>query len=162
MDLTRLLGRSNVGESMLMIDNADWASIVNKEVDMDGNEYLVIKVIKIRNKGIKIDYICIPFEKNNTTKLVEDIYSPTPVFKTTLVPETQQSPTVQLNGIIPNQQSYVNLNMMNDEPNMFESLGSSYSSVGMSIDLDVNSSLLNSMSSLNNIEEEKKSFIVWK
>ena len=53
---------------------------------------------------------------------------------------------------------------MNDEPNMFEPLGSSYSSVGMSIDLDVNSSLLNSMSSLNNIEniEEKKSFIVWK
>ena len=158
MDLTRLLGRSNVGESMLMVDNADWACIVNKEFDMEENPYLVLKRIKLRNGDNPYDYICIPFEKNNGTKLVEDLYNPTPVFKTTLIPEVQQSPTVQINGIVTNQQSYVNLNVMNDEPNMFEPLGSSYSS---SIDLDTNSSILNSMSSINIEKEEKIPFIVW-
>lgn len=157
MDLTRLLGRSNVGESMLMVDNADWACIVNKEYDMEDNPYLILKRIKVRNGDNNIDYICIPFEKNNGTKLVEDLYNPVPVFKTTLVPEVQQSPAVQLNGIVPNQQSYVNLNMMNDEPNMFESLGSGYSS----IELDTDNSILNSMSSIT-LEEQKTSFILWK
>ena len=157
MDLTRLLGRSNVGESMLMVDNADWACIVNKEYDMEDNPYLVLKRIKLRNGDNNIDYICIPFEKNNGTKLVEDLYNPAPAFKTTLVPEVQQSPTVQLNGIVPNQQSYVNLNMMNDEPNMFESLGSGYSS----INLDADSSILNSMSNIT-LEEQKTPFIIWK
>lgn len=159
VDLTRLLGRSNVGESMLMIDNADWAAIVNKEEDLDGNQYLVLKRIKLRYGDNNFDYVCIPFEKNNGTKLVEDLYNPVPVFKITLMPESQISPTVELNGIAPHQQSYVNLNVMNDEPNMFEPLGSSYSS----IDLDMSSSILNPMGNImNNFEmEEEKQFIVW-
>ena len=57
MDLTRLLGRSNVGESMLMVDNADWACIVNKEFDMEENPYLVLKRIKLRNGDNPYDYI---------------------------------------------------------------------------------------------------------
>ena len=82
-DLTRLLGKSNIGESLLMLDNVDFAAIINNEYDRDGNKYMVFKQIKTRIKSFR-DYICQPFDKENEIKLVEDYYSPLPVFKETL------------------------------------------------------------------------------
>lgn len=82
-DLTRMLGKSNIGESLLMLDNVDFAAIINNEYDREGNKYMVFKQIKTRIKSFR-DYICQPFDKDNEIKLVEDYYSPMPVFKETL------------------------------------------------------------------------------
>lgn len=82
MDLTRMLGKSNIGESMLMLDNIDLGIILNKEHDYDGNEYMVFKTIKERVKVYR-NYICQPFHPG-TIKMVEDFYSPVPVFKESL------------------------------------------------------------------------------
>lgn len=82
-DLTRLLGRSNIGESLLMLDNVDYAAIINKEYDNDGNLYMVFKNIKERFQTMR-NYVCQPFHKENTLKLIEDLYEAIPVFKDNL------------------------------------------------------------------------------
>lgn len=82
-DLTRLLGKSNIGESLLMLDNVDFAAIINKEYDSEGAMYMVFKQIKTRIKCFR-DYICQPFYADNDIKLIEDYYSPVPVFKESL------------------------------------------------------------------------------
>lgn len=83
-DLIRLLGRSNVGESMLMIDNLDWASLIAIEYDSLGNMYLGFNRIKMRSRKTNRSVFYQPFVKENTMRLVEDIYSPVPVFRDTL------------------------------------------------------------------------------
>ena len=83
-DLTRMLGRANIGESMLMLDNLDGAFIINQEWDAEGNKYMVFKRIKLRYKATHRDYICQPFVKGNDIKLIDDYYSPVPLFKDTL------------------------------------------------------------------------------
>lgn len=88
-DLTRVLGKSNVGESLLLLDNVDFACIINKEYDSDNHLYMVFKNIKTRVKTLR-DYICQPFEPNNDIKLIEDFYSLTPVFRETLYNTTPQ------------------------------------------------------------------------
>ena len=82
-DLTRMLGKSNIGESLLMLDNVDFACIINNEYDSAGQKYMVFKEIKTRIKTFR-DYICQPFDINNEIKLIEDYYSPVPVFKDSL------------------------------------------------------------------------------
>lgn len=79
-DLTRMLGKSNIGESLLMLDNIDFASIINIEYDSEGTKYMVFKQIKSRIETLR-DYICQPYMADNPIKLVEDFYSPVPVFK---------------------------------------------------------------------------------
>ena len=82
-DLTRMLGRSNVGESMLMIDNLDMAIIINKEFDKEGNEYIVFSTIKMREKTDR-KYIAQPMVGGSGIRLVEDLYSPVPLFRESL------------------------------------------------------------------------------
>lgn len=128
-DLTRLLGRSNVGESMLMIDNADWAAIINDEYDHEGNKYMAFKNIKMRYAGLSRDCIYQPFENGNSIKLIEDLYSLVPVFKDTL--STQQPvPTAQLNRSVNMKPSmYNNIHSLeDDDDNIFIPTGSCYSS----------------------------------
>jgi len=125
-DLTRLLGRSNVGESMLMIDNADWAAIINSEYDQEGNKYMAFKNIKMRYAIIVRDCIYHPFENGNPIKLIEDSNSLVPVFKESLVP---QAPTTQLNrGVNMKPSMYNNISNIDDEDNIFIPSGSCYSS----------------------------------
>lgn len=83
-DLTRLLGRSNVGESMLMIDNCDCAVLMHKEYDYERNSYMAFKSMKLRNALLLRDYICQPYEKDNPIKLMEDFDKFYPVFKESL------------------------------------------------------------------------------
>lgn len=133
VDLTRLLGRSNIGESLLMLDNADCVIIANKEFDENGNAYICLALEKIRNATPKIDYICQPFEQNSQTKLVEDLYT-SPVYKLTLRPENQiNSQSINMNGINMKKNSYTGIdNIASDgeEPNIFSPLmnGTRYSS----------------------------------
>lgn len=84
-DLIRLLGRSNIGESMLMIDNLDWASLISIEYDSAGNKYLGFNRIKMRIRETERSIFYQPFVKDNGMKLIEDIYSQVPVLRDTLM-----------------------------------------------------------------------------
>lgn len=88
-DLIRLLGRSNVGESMLMIDNVDWASLINIEHDSAGNRYLGFNRIKIRGRVPSERHVLYyPFVQGNNMKLVADFDLDVPIFKESLVSKT--------------------------------------------------------------------------
>lgn len=79
-DLTKMLGKANVGESLLMLDNSDCVLIINKEYDDNGNPYMVWKRVKMRYKATIRDYICQPYEHDNHIRLQEDVDSGIPVF----------------------------------------------------------------------------------
>ena len=74
-DNGRLIGKSNTGESLLMIDNLDCGITLTKDYDKDGNEYMTFHRIKMRDRGSIIDYIAQPFLIDNPIRLVEDIGS---------------------------------------------------------------------------------------
>lgn len=92
-DLVRLIGRSNVGESNLILENSDWICLIAPEYDKNDNRYLGIQRVKSRyyiNNDLHTCYL--PYA-GKTIKFVEDLYSPVPVHKTTM-----RDP-VELNGV---------------------------------------------------------------
>lgn len=121
MDLTRMLGKSNIGESLLMLDNIDLGIILNKEFDAEGNEYMVFKNIKERVQTFR-NYICQPFHKDNPIKLVEDFYSPIPVFKESLYNESMNQLNTQFhnNNVKKNGYNANIITINDDEENLFE------------------------------------------
>ena len=108
-DLTRMLGKANIGESLLMLDNVDFAGILNNEYDSEGHKYMVFKGIKYRFKVIR-DYICQPFVPDNDIKLMEDFYSQVPVFKETLRPNGQDLVQSKINKNNIPQQTTITIN----------------------------------------------------
>lgn len=93
VDLVRLIGRSNVGESNLILENSDWIALIAPEYDKDGNKHLGIQRVKSRyyiNNDLHTCYL--PYV-GKTIKFVEDIFSPIPVHKITM-----RDP-IELNGI---------------------------------------------------------------
>jgi hypothetical protein len=66
------LGKSNIGESLLMIDNLDFGFTVNNDYDDQGNKYLTFNSIKHRDK-VQRTYIAQPFINNESPRLVEDL-----------------------------------------------------------------------------------------
>jgi replicative DNA helicase len=122
-DMLKMLGRSNIGESMLMLDNTDWACIIGKEPDSEGVDHMCMLRIKSRVRAGGSNYIAYPLT-NGGIKMVEDLYMPYPVHKVTLAPNTEQmfarmgmrtenSRNIQRGPIIPNMEQY------NDEDNIF-------------------------------------------
>lgn len=95
-DLTRMLGKSNIGESMLMLDNVDFACIVNPEYDRDNHKWMVCREIKTRVKIMR-EYVCLPFDVNNSIRLIEDYYSPIPVFKDSMYEDPVFNKTTGVN-----------------------------------------------------------------
>lgn len=123
-DIIRLLGKSNVGESMLMLDNVDYSGIIHVEFDQDGNKYMSFKNIKKRIGCVR-DYIYQPFCLDNDVKLTEDLYEQVPLFKESLyeAPQfTQQPVNIQSNN------RYGDIKT--DDDNIFE-LAHRYSSVNL-------------------------------
>lgn len=106
-DLTRMLGRSNIGESMLMLDNLDCAFIINTAYDAQANKYMAFKRIKIRYKATHRDYLNQPFIQGNDIKLVEDYYSAVPVFKDSLQSSVEES-NLYNNGLNNTKSKYQN------------------------------------------------------
>ena len=91
-DLVRLIGRSNVGESNLILENSDWIALIAPELDKNGQRYLGMQRVKSRYyiPG-DFHYAYMPYI-GNTIKLVEDYFSTIPVHKNTL------SEKIALNG----------------------------------------------------------------
>lgn len=92
-DLVRLIGRSNVGESNLILENSDWIALIAPEYDKEGNKYLGVQRVKSRYYINNDLYTCYLPYVGNTIKFIEDFYSPVPVHKITM-----RDP-VELNGI---------------------------------------------------------------
>ena len=94
-DLLRLIGRSNIGESMLMLDNADGSFIIAPEMSVEGYKFLGIQTIKTRYRSVKRSHIYQPYSPDCAIKLLEDDMLAEPLFKDTLRPA---NPMSQMNG----------------------------------------------------------------
>lgn len=71
-DIAKELNSSHVGESSLMIENTDYAFIINREKDITNEkEYLAFKLIASRAEKTKVTYFAHPFE--NGIRLEEDL-----------------------------------------------------------------------------------------
>lgn len=81
-DIGKLLGKSNVGESMLMIDNIDCAISITEDYDREFRKYLGLNLLKMRGKMLRT-YIAQPFLPGNSMTLVEDLGG-VPQFKESL------------------------------------------------------------------------------
>ena len=116
-DLLRLVGKSSIGESLLMVDNADYCAFIHKEVDQNGVEYFTFKLTKVRD-DCKFTYVCIPVYADNPIRLVTDLYKE-PVFKNTLkVPNQVMDSRIPTN-IAPS--PYGNISDLDGSKNMFSS-----------------------------------------
>lgn len=123
-DITRMLGKENVGESLVMLDNLDMGIIINKEYDRDNNTWLAFNVIKSRIK-IDRDYIVHPFVQGSTIRLVEDVGT-APAFRDTL--RSMGNLVSPYGNFMQSNMGPINTSNMftNDESNIF-SKGTSYS-----------------------------------
>ena len=81
-DLVRFLGRSNISESMLILNNTDGGFVLAPETTHTGEMYMGIQRIKKRFDASNQDYFYIPYHPGTMT-MIEDIGMP-PVSKTTL------------------------------------------------------------------------------
>ena len=82
-DLVRALGRSNISESMLVLNNIDAGFMITPEYTSNGEKYLGMQRVKIRYNAGELETIYLPFSKNNAIKLIKDFGSEA-VYKTTL------------------------------------------------------------------------------
>ena len=71
-DTGKALGKSNIGESMLMIDNLDFGIIITLDYDKEDRLYMAFNAVKTRAKTQRT-YIVQPFVPGNTMRLVEDV-----------------------------------------------------------------------------------------
>lgn len=151
-DLTKLLGRSNIGESMLMIDNVDFGFIVNRDKDKDGNLLFAFSIIKRRNGFSDLDFLYYPFLKNNTIRLVTDLYDDVPKYLLTNADNTESASTFNKNGVRMVKNQYTNNIEVEDEENLFEfkPKGNIYN-MNNPYELDIDNSYLN----YNNMIEEE-------
>ena len=81
-DLVRLIGRSNISESMLILNNIDAGFLIAPETTNTGERYLGIQRVKIRYNAGNREFVYLPFI-GNTLKLEED-YGCIAKFKTTM------------------------------------------------------------------------------
>lgn len=97
-DAGKLLGKSNIGESMLMIDNLDCAMIITLDFDKEENRYMTFNLIKMRDKTART-YIAQPFNPGSTIRLMEDIGG-IPQFKESIhtAPEIKKSSIIKMTG----------------------------------------------------------------
>lgn len=81
-DLVRLIGRSNISESMLILNNIDAGFLIAPETTQTGERFLGVQRIKIRYDAGDREFVYLPF-LNTTLKLVED-FGGIAAFKTTM------------------------------------------------------------------------------
>ncbi len=105
-DLVRLIGRSNISESMLILNNIDAGFLIAPETTQDGDRYLGVQRIKIRYDAGDREFVYLPF-LGNSLKMDEDV-GKSASFKTTM---KQENPFY---NSMPNNQSQYQTNSIND------------------------------------------------
>ena len=123
-DLVRLIGRSNISESMLILNNIDAGFIIAPELTDTGIRYLGVQRIKIRYKAGDLEFAYLPFVENSL-KLEED-FGGIPKYKKSMRDEefgsAYQQSEYQNNPI-----KDMGLIMQSDnDDNIFSSVGISY------------------------------------
>lgn len=85
-DVGRFVGRSNVGTAWEVMENADWACIINVEKKRGTNQhYLTMKRIKIRYRDPNdLSYFNHPFELGNKIRLLDDVHLETSLSEVSL------------------------------------------------------------------------------
>ena len=86
-DLVRLIGRSNISESMLILNNIDAGFLIAPETTNTGDRFLGVQRIKIRYNAGNMEFVYLPFV-GNTLKLKED-FGGLAAFKTTMRADPQ-------------------------------------------------------------------------
>ena len=129
-DLVRLIGRANVGESNLILENGDWIAIIAPEYDDAGARYLGIQGVKSRDRIPEDFHIAFIPYINGTIKLIEDYYEVVPSHKVTMRQE------IKINGIntaqglvseIKDISEFSNINVPSDSQNgIFKNAQNSY------------------------------------
>ena len=84
-DLIKLVGRSNIGESLLMMDNCDGFFLMSKEFDKQGNKYMGVSRVKERYKCTNNSIMFFPYTNPTSIKLLEDKGTDFVAHKTTLL-----------------------------------------------------------------------------
>lgn len=85
-DLVKEIGRSNVGDSVLIINNSDAVIMLTPELTKDGKKFMGLNLVKRRYTNTYLDTpecIYLPFQEGNGIKLLMD-YGSAPNFKETL------------------------------------------------------------------------------
>ena len=117
-DSGKLLGKSNIGESLLMVDNLDCGITLAKDYDKDGNVYMTFHRIKMRDKGSTFDYMAQPFLIDNPIRLVEDI-GILPQYKESLhAVKLNNNTSVKMSGVMSNNDAIIE-GLGNDNDNLF-------------------------------------------
>lgn len=76
-DVTRFVGRGNVGTAWEVMENSDWCCIINVEKKRGTNQYyLTFKRVKLRYRDPvdQLGYFNHPFEISNRMKLLDDVH----------------------------------------------------------------------------------------
>lgn len=81
-DLVRLIGRSNISESMLILNNIDAGFLIAPEITQTNERYLGVQRIKIRYDAGDREFVYLPYA-GDTLKLEED-FGRIAIFKTTM------------------------------------------------------------------------------
>ena len=84
IDTVSLLDRSNIGESMLILENVDATIFIVPEWDERGRKYMGMRLVKKRFKGGNREILFQPFEEDNEIKLVDDEGRSLPEFRQTM------------------------------------------------------------------------------
>jgi replicative DNA helicase len=130
-DLLRMLGRSNIGESLLILENIDGGFMVAPEFDQDGNKYLGIQRIKARYIRLTDrEHVYQPFVKGSKIKLEEDENLAQPCYRDSMRAEDVNIKMAK-NSISAYHTNTIkdvdtNVKLLSSENNMFMS-GSGYS-----------------------------------
>lgn len=86
-DLVRFIGRSNISESMLVLNNIDAGFVIAPEVTEEGDKYLGVQRIKIRYRAGDREYVYLPYIKDSI-RFIEDLGREA-TYKTTMRKESE-------------------------------------------------------------------------
>ena len=92
-DTVALLDRSNIGESMLILENVDATIFIVPEWDENGHKYMGMRLVKKRFKGGNRETLFQPFEEDNEIRLVDDEGRSLPAFKQSMSKSSANSGT---------------------------------------------------------------------
>lgn len=129
-DLLRLFGRSNIGESQLILENLDGAYFIVPEYDQEGCKYLGVQKVKSRFYSM-IEWFYQPYTDYSPIKFVEDVNMAAPAYKLTLRPENYMQGAVQNVVPINTIKEYNSIQFIQDQDSNLFSRAATYGSAGM-------------------------------